>query len=200
SRVTLATRTHLRFRADCTRRLSSERHRREPPMRSLTVVSLLLASTAGAMSAEIKSASRIDAVTVYPAGAEVTRVGQVRMERGDHVLLFTDLPAQAVPGSIRVEGRATGTLEIGSVDTRRVSVPRSDSAASERKQVEEAIEKLNDEKAVLQAAVDAALAQNALINNLAQLPTQPHAPNGAAAQPDWSLLFTLIGQRSAEAQ
>jgi uncharacterized protein (TIGR02231 family) len=152
------------------------------------------------MSAEIKAASRIDAVTVYPAGAEVTRIGQVRMERGEHVLLFTDLPAQAVPGSIRVEGRATGTLEIGSVDTRRVSVPRSDSAASERKQVEEAIEKLKDEKAVLQAAVDAAQAQNALINNLAQLPTQPHAPNGAAAQPDWSQLFTLIGQRSAEAQ
>src|SRR5215470_3400986 len=169
-------------------------------MRSLTVVSLLLASTAGAMSAEIKATSRIDAVTVYPAGAEVTRVGQVKMERGDHVLLFTDLPAQAVPGSIRVEGRATGTLEIGSVDTRRVFVPRSDSVATERKQVEEAIEKLKDEKAVLQAAVDAALAQNALINNLAQLPTQPHAPNTAAPQPDWSLLFTLIGQRSAEAQ
>src|SRR5262245_3478560 len=169
-------------------------------MRSLTVVSLLLASTAGAMSAEIKATSRIDAVTVYPSGAEVTRVGQVKMERGDHVLLFTDLPAQAVAGSIRVEGRATGTLEIGSVDTRRVSVPRSDTAASERKQVEEAIENLKDEKALLQAAVDAAQAQKALVNNLAQLPTRPPAPNGAAAQPDWSLLFTLIGQRSAEAQ
>src|SRR5262245_9618039 len=169
-------------------------------MRSLTVVSFLLASTAGALSAEIKATSRIDAVTVYPAGAEVTRVGRVQMERGEHVLLFTDLPAQAVVGSIRVEGRATGTLEIGSVDTRRVFVPRSDSVATERKQVEEAIEKLKDEKAVLQAAVDAALAQNALINNLAQLPTQPHAPNGAAPQPDWSLLFTLIGQRSTEAQ
>jgi uncharacterized protein (TIGR02231 family) len=169
-------------------------------MRSLTIVSFLLASTAGAMSAEIKAASRIDAVTVYPSGAEVTRVGQVKMERGEHVLLFTDLPAQAVSGSIRVEGRATGTLEIGSVDTRRVFVPRSDSAATERKQVEEAIEKLKDEKALLQAAVDAAQAQKALINNLAQLPMQPPAPNGASSQPDWWALFRLIGQRSTEAQ
>src|SRR5262245_16041151 len=169
-------------------------------MRSLTVVSFLLASTAGAMSAEIKSASRIDAVTVYPAGAEVTRVGRVQMERGEHVLLFTDLPAQAVPGSIRVEGRATGALEIGSVDTRRVFVPRSDSAASERKQVEDAIEKLKDEKAVLQAAMDAAQAQKALVNNLVQLPTRPPAPNGATSQPDWSELFRLIGRQSAEAQ
>jgi uncharacterized protein (TIGR02231 family) len=154
------------------------------------------------MSAEITGSSRIDAVTVYPLGAEVTRVGRVTMERGEHVILFTDLPAQALSGSLRVEGKANGTLEIGSVDTRRVFVPRSDSAvaATERKQLEDAIEKLKDERALLQAAVDAAQAQKALINNLANLPMQPSAPNSAATQPDWSQLFTLIGQRSAEAQ
>jgi uncharacterized protein (TIGR02231 family) len=171
-------------------------------MRSLTTLSLLLASTASVMSAEIKGSSRIDAVTVYPFGAEVTRVGRVTMERGEHVILFTDLPAQALPGSLRVEGKATGTLEIGSVDTRRVFVPRSDSAvaATERKQIEDAIEKLKDERAVLQTAVEAAQAQKVLINNLANLPMQPAAPNSATMQPDWSQLFTLIGQRSAEAQ
>jgi uncharacterized protein (TIGR02231 family) len=154
------------------------------------------------MSAEIKGSSRIDAVTVYPLGAEVTRIGRVTMERGEHVILFTDLPAQALPSSLRVEGRATGTLEIGSVDTRRVFVPRSDSAvaATERKQLEDAIEKLKDERAVLQTSVEAAQAQKVLINNLANLPMQPSAPNSMATQPDWSQLFTLIGQRSAEAQ
>jgi uncharacterized protein (TIGR02231 family) len=118
------------------------------------------------------------------------------------VILFTDLPAQAVSGSIRVEGNATGALQIGSVDTRRVSVPRTDEAiaATERKQIENAIEKLNDERAVLQAAIDAAQAQKALVNNLAQLPTQAPSPHVAGSQPDWSQLFTLIGQRSAEAQ
>jgi uncharacterized protein (TIGR02231 family) len=171
-------------------------------MRLSIALSFLLASTAGAMSAEITATSRINAVTVYPAGAEVTRVGQVKMEGGEHVVLFSDLPAQAVSGSIRVEGRATGMLEIGSVDTRRVSVPRTDDAvaATERKQVEDMIERLKDERALLQATVDAAQAQKALINNLAQLPMQPTGPNGAASQPDWSQLFTLIGQRSAEAQ
>src|SRR5262249_46491836 len=116
-------------------------------------------------------------------------------------ILFTDLP-QAVSGSIRVEGKSTGMLEIGSVDTRRVSVPRTDAAiaATERKQIEDAIEALKDERAVLHAGVEAAQAQKTLITNLAQLPTQPAAPNIAAAQPDWSQLFALIGQRSAEAQ
>jgi uncharacterized protein (TIGR02231 family) len=171
-------------------------------MRSLTAFSLLLLSTASAMSAEIKATSRIEAVTVYPAGAEVTRIGRLTMEGGEHVILFTDLPAQAVSGSIRVEGKATGALQIGSVDTRRVSVPRTDEAiaATERRQIEDAIEKLNDERAVLQGAVDAAQAQKALINNLAQMPMQPPSPHATASQPDWSQLFALIGQRSAEAQ
>jgi uncharacterized protein (TIGR02231 family) len=182
--------------------LKGEGQQSEAHMRSLTALSLLPASTASVMSAEIKGSSRIDAVTVYPSGAEVTRVGRVTMERGEHVILFTDLPAQALSGSLRVEGKATGTLEIGSVDTRRVFVPRSDSAvaATERKQIEDAIEKLKDERAVLQTAVEAAQAQKVLINNLANLPMQPSAPNSAATQPDWSQLFTLIGQRSAEAQ
>src|SRR5439155_24392497 len=144
--------------------LAGEGQQSEAHMRSLTTLSLLLASTASVMSAEIKGSSRIDAVTVYPSGAEVMRVGRVTMEGGEHVILFTDLPAQALPGSLRVEGRATGTLDIGSVDTRRVSVPRSDSAvaATERRQTEAAIEKLKDERAVLQAAVEAGQAQKAL--------------------------------------
>jgi uncharacterized protein (TIGR02231 family) len=171
-------------------------------MRSLMAFSLLLLSTAAVMSAEFKATSRIEAVTVYPAGAEVTRVGRLAIEGGEHVILFTDLPAQAVPGSIRVEGRATGALQIGSVDTRRVSVPRSDEAiaATERKQIEDEIERLKDERAVLQAAVEAAQAQKALINNLAQMPTQPPSPHATASQPDWSQLFSLIGQHVAEAQ
>src|SRR5262249_35218397 len=154
------------------------------------------------MSADIKVTSRIDAVTVYPSGAEVTRIGQVMMERGEHVILFGDLPAQALSGSIRVEGQSTGTLEIGSVDTRRGFVPRSDDAvaAPQRKRVEEPSEKLKDERAVLQAGLEAAQAQKTLVNNLAQLPMQPPTPNGTALQPDWSQLFVLIGQRSAEAQ
>jgi hypothetical protein len=130
-------------------------------LRLMIALPLLLASATGAMSADIKATSRIDAVTVYPSGAEVTRVGQMRMERGEHVILFSDLPAQALSGSIRVEGQSTGTLEIGSVDTRRVFVPRTDDAvaATERKRVEDAIEKLKDERAVLQAGVEAAQAQ-----------------------------------------
>lgn len=172
-------------------------------MRPWIALALLPVVAPGALAADIKGTSRVDSVIVFPTGAEVRRAGKVKLERGDHVILFADLPARAISGSIRVEGKATGKLEIGSVDTRRVFVPRTDEAvtASERKKIEDAIEKLKDEKAVLTASAQAAEAQKALINNLAQLPTRPAPANGAApTQPDWGQIFGLIGQRFAEAQ
>ena len=172
-------------------------------MRPALALLVLPALVSGAYAADIKGTSRIDAVIVFPSGAELTRVGKVRLEAGDHVILFADLPARAIPSSIRVEGKATAKLDIGSVDSRRMFVPRTDDAvaATERKRVEDAIEKLKDDKAVLQAAVQAAEAQKTLIGNLAQLPSRPAPANGAAApQPDWTQIFGIIGQRFAEAQ
>ncbi|KAB2910881.1 MAG: mucoidy inhibitor MuiA family protein [Hyphomicrobiaceae bacterium] len=172
-------------------------------MRLLLALAFVPALISAAHAAEVKGASRVEAVTVYPSSAEITRLAKVKLERGDHVILINDLPSSAIPSSIRVEGRATGRLEIGSVDSRRVHVPRTDAAvvATERKRIEDAIEKLKDDRSGLQAAAEAAEAQKTLINNLAQLPTRPLPPNGAAApQPDWSQLFALIGQRIAEAQ
>ena len=172
-------------------------------MRPALALLMLPALVSGAYAADVQGTSRIDAVTVFPSGAELTRIGKVKLEAGDHAILFSDLPARAIPSSIRVEGRATGKLEIGSVDSRRVFVPRTDAAvaATERKRIEDAIEKLKDDKAVLQASVQAAEAQKALIGNLAQLPTRPMPANGAPAQqPDWGQIFGLIGQRFAEAQ
>src|SRR5262249_24619992 len=91
---------------------------------------------------------------------------------------------------------------IASVDSRRAFVAHTDDAvaASERRRIENAIEKLRDEKNGLQAMVQAAEAQKALIGNLAQLPVHPAPANAGAAQPDWGALFLLIGQRFADAQ
>jgi uncharacterized protein (TIGR02231 family) len=172
-------------------------------MRSLIALCLLPAIAAGAQAAEVKGTSRIDAVIVYPQGAEVTRIGKVKLERGEHTLLFADLPTNAVSSSIRVEGKATGKLEIGSVDTRNVSVPRADEAVvtTERRRVEDAIEKLRDERAALQAAIVAAETQKRLIDNLTQLPNRPAPPHEVSSQqPDWGQLFGLIGERAAQAQ
>jgi uncharacterized protein (TIGR02231 family) len=172
-------------------------------MRSALALLLLSALASGTYAADIKATSRIDAVLAFPSGAEVTRIGKVKVDAGNHVILFADLPARAIASSIRVEGKASAKLEIGSVDSRRMFVPRTDDAvaATERKRVEDAIEKLKDDRAILQAAVQAAEAQKVLIGNLAQLPTHPAPANGPAPpQPDWTQIFAIIGQRLAEAQ
>ena len=155
-------------------------------------------------AAEVPGTSAITAVTVFPRGAEVTRTAQLKIAQGEHVLVFNDLPAQAIEGSIRVEGRSTGRLDMGSVDTRRVKIPRMDptTSQSERRKLELAIEQLQDERALVAAEVEAAEAQKSFIEALTALPKRPDPLPGqsAAGQPDWGSLFGLIGGRLAEAE
>jgi uncharacterized protein (TIGR02231 family) len=171
-------------------------------MRIALAAVLLAATILAGQASEVKGVSHIDAVTVYPTGAEITRIAKLKLEAGEHSVLFADLPAQTLTGSIRVEGKATAQLDIRSVDTRRIFVPRTDVvvAASERKRIEEEIEKLKDEKALSQAEMQAIETQKALLVNLAQLPNRPVAANAGGSQPNWGELIGLIGERMAQAQ
>lgn len=174
-------------------------------VRWLTLVLATIAVTKTPLAAaEIAGVSTITAVTVFSRGAEVTRKAQLKIVQGEHVIVFKDLPAQAIDGSIRVEGRSTGRLDIGSVDTRRVEIPRQDPAVSksERRKLEEAIEKLQDERALIAAEMEAAEAQKRFIEGLVALPARPDAEplGGAEKSQQWSDIFLLIGSRLAEAE
>lgn len=176
---------------------------RVPLTSSLAVLALTSVMLAAAAAADIAATSRIDAVIVYPAGAEVARALKVKIEPGEHTLLLNDLPAGALPQSIRVEGKSLGAqVQIGSVDSRRVSVPRADSAAvaSQRRDIEDKIEKLKDQQHVLQADIQAAESQKVLITALTQLPSRPATVGVAAIEPDWTKLLALIGDKTAAAQ
>jgi uncharacterized protein (TIGR02231 family) len=157
---------------------------------------------AAASAMEVPAPTAVDSVTVFLRGAEVTRVGKVKIEKGEHTIVIGDLPASAVPGSIRVEGKATGKLDIGSVDSRRAFLARAESEAAdaERKKLEDQLDGLRDQKAGLDAQSQAAETQKALITNLAQLPSRP-APaggNGAAAD-DWQRVLSTISAGTADA-
>ena len=64
---------------------------------------LILAGAYPSFAADVAAPSRIDSVTVFLQGAEVTRVAKVQLEKGEHTVVFNDIPASAVAGSIRVE-------------------------------------------------------------------------------------------------
>jgi uncharacterized protein (TIGR02231 family) len=128
----------------------------------------------------------------------------VRLEPGEHAVVFADQTAGAVQGSIRVESTATGVLEIGSVDSRRVSVPRLDpeAAASERRRLEDEIERLQDERGLLDGQVAAAEAQKKLLDGLTELPSRPPppGPEGSTAREDWAHLLGLLATGMTQAQ
>jgi len=151
---------------------------------------------------DVALSSRISAVTVFPSGAEISRTGSINVQQGQHTLIINDLPAETISDSIRVTATATGGLEIGSVDARKVFVTSDEAARADvrRKELEDTLNRLRDRQDDLNAAMQAAQTQKDLITNLAQLPTRP-APTGAPGQQtDWREVLNVIGTASSEAQ
>jgi hypothetical protein len=170
-------------------------------MRRLTLSLLSLAWPAAGWADDVPVTSSVDAVTVFPQGAEVSRVAKVKVEKGMHTVVISDVPADVDPSSIRVEGLATGKLEIGSVDSRRLMVPSTDVAVatSERRRIEDDIQILRDQRSSAEAQLQAAETQKNLISNLSQLPTRPAPGQGAERTEDWSQILTTIATGSLEA-
>jgi len=110
--------------------------------------------------------SRVDAVTVFPQGAEVTRIAEARIAAGEHTLIFEGLPGDLSPETLRIEGTGKGAIEIGSVDSKTVALRRSELDA-DRRRVEKDIETLADERAALDQAIQDADYQKGLMQQLA---------------------------------
>ena len=68
-------------------------------MKSFTLAAVLLATTAVTplLAADIPAVSKVDAVTVFPSGAEVTRVAEAKISAGEHSLIFEGLPGDLMP-------------------------------------------------------------------------------------------------------
>src|SRR5712671_3807004 len=87
----------------------------------LVTTSLVVLTTLAAMparAADVEAASAVDAVTVYPDGASVTRVIKAGIPGGDNTLVLKDFPLALDPSSLRVEGEAGAKFTIGAIDTR----------------------------------------------------------------------------------
>jgi uncharacterized protein (TIGR02231 family) len=134
----------------------------------LRLAAIILATTAftPAFAANIAAQSHIDAVTVFPSGAEVLRIAEANVDAGENTLVFSDLPGNLQMETIRVEGTSSGKIEIGSVDSRMVAVP-STATHAQRKSIENAIEALQDERAVLDQTISDAEYQKSLMQQLA---------------------------------
>ncbi|HMB47775.1 MAG TPA: mucoidy inhibitor MuiA family protein [Afifellaceae bacterium] len=165
-----------------------------------TLFAMLAASTflSPVQATEFRAPSKIDAVTVYPQGAEVTRVATVQIAAGDHTLLLDDLPGEVDPQSIRVEGETGEAVEIGSVDSRQVHVTGDAETASQRREIADRIEILRDEFTGLDQMTRNIDYQRTLIQDLARKPfiTQNSSDNDLRVDSaELGNLFDLVASR-----
>jgi uncharacterized protein (TIGR02231 family) len=161
---------------------------------SLVVFAALAAMQAKA--ADLEAASAVDAVTVYPDGASITRAIAADIPAGDNTLVIKDFPLTLDPSSLRVEGEAGTKLTIGAIDTRR---PRA-APPVDLPELDKRIEALKDERANLQDAIAAATARRKFAVRFAETSPAGIGDKGEARPiADWRAAFAAVAEEVASA-
>jgi uncharacterized protein (TIGR02231 family) len=161
---------------------------------SLVVVAALAAVPARAAS--VDATSTVDAVTVYPDGASVTRVITFDLPAGDTTLVAKDFPLTLDPSSLRVEGEAAAKLTIGAIDAKppRAAPPVNQSEIDKR------IEALKDQRADLEGAIAAAAARRKFAERFAEASPAGIGEKGEARPlAEWRAAFAAVADEVASA-
>ena len=157
---------------------------------------LLLAGAMPALAGEIDVRSAIDAVTVYPDGATVTRVIAVDLPAGDTTLIARDFPPGLDPASLRVEGEGASAVTIGAIDAR---APRAERPAT-APEIERRIEALRDERETLEDKIAAETARKAFAQRFAEeVPFGLGEKGEARPLAEWRAAFSAVAEETASA-
>lgn len=162
---------------------------------SLVTFGLVLAAMQ-ARAADLDVTSSVDAVTVYPDGASVTRIIALDLPSGDNTLVARDFPLTLDPSSLRVEGEAGSKLTIGAIDARppRAAPPANLSELDKR------IEALKDDRANLQGAIAAAAARRKFAERFAKVSPVGIGEKGEARPlAEWRAAFAVVSEEVATA-
>jgi uncharacterized protein (TIGR02231 family) len=155
-----------------------------------------LSLSVGLSAAEFEAQSRIDAVTVYPDGATVTRVIQIDVPQGNATLVARDFPLSLDRSSLRVEGEAGTLLVIGAVNASTPSPERP----VVRPELERQIESLRDQIAALDDKIAAATARKNFVIRFSQdAPARIGDKAGARPLSEWRAAFTAVAEEVAAA-
>jgi uncharacterized protein (TIGR02231 family) len=153
-------------------------------------------AAAPARAADLDVTSTVDAVTVYPDGASVTRVISLDLPSGDNTLVAKDFPLTLDPSSLRVEGEAGSKLTIGPIDARS---PRAAPPAN-MSELDKRIEALKDERANLQGAIAAATARRKFAERFAEASPAGIGEKGEARPiAEWRAAFAAVSEEVAAA-
>jgi uncharacterized protein (TIGR02231 family) len=161
-----------------------------------SVVVLAAFAAIPAQAADVDVTSRVDAVTVYPDGASVTRVIALDLASGDNTLVAKDFPLTLDPSSLRVEGEAGTKLTIGAIDTR----PPRAAPPVDLPELDKRIEALKDERANLEGAISAASARRKFAERFAEASPAGLGEKGEARPiAEWRAAFAAVAEEVANA-
>jgi uncharacterized protein (TIGR02231 family) len=158
-------------------------------MRFSSAILCVIFALATPAAAQTDVASAIESVTVYPDGATVARRIRVDLPQGDSVLRAVDFPPTLDPASLRVEGEARARLTIGGIDARppRAERPPADPALDDR------IEALRDERALLDGKIAAATARRKFAERFSeQAPASMGDKGEARPLGEWRAAFAAL--------
>jgi len=149
-----------------------------------------------AEAADLNAASTIDAVTVFPDGASVTRVIALDLAAGDTTVVASDFPLTLDKSSLRVEGEAGTKLTIGAIDARPPrAAPPVDLPALDR-----TIEALKDQRADIEGAIAAATARRKFAERFAEASPAGLGDRGEARPlAEWRAAFSAVAEEVAAA-
>ena len=144
----------------------------------------------------VDATSTVDAVTVYPDGASVTRVIEADIPGGDNTVVLHDFPLGIDASSLRVEGEANAKLTIGAIDARP---PRAAPPAN-LPELDQRIEALKDQRDNLQGAIDAATARRKFAERFAEASPAGIGDKGEARPiAEWRAAFAAVSEEVASA-
>ncbi|MDB5584392.1 MAG: hypothetical protein JWR80_9568 [Bradyrhizobium sp.] len=160
------------------------------------LVALASLAAMPAQAVDIEASSAVDAVTVYPDGASVTRLITLDLPSGDSTLVAKDFPLTLDPSSLRVEGEAGAKFTIGAIDTR----PPRAAPPVNLPELDKRIEALKDERANLGGAINAATARRKFAERFAEASPAGLGEKGEARPlAEWRAAFAAVAEEVASA-
>lgn len=168
-------------------------------MQYLVTTALVLVATMAAVplhAADLDATSKVDAVTVYPDGASVTRLISIDLPQGDTALVMKDFPLGLDVSSLRVEGEGAERLVIGAIDAKppRVAPP------VDLPEIDKRIEALKDERGNLDDVAAAAAARRKFALRFADASPAGLGEKGEARPiAEWRTAFAAVAEEVASA-
>jgi len=141
----------------------------------------------------IPTLGAVDSVTIFPDRASVIRVIDKRVEAGPGELVLTDLPAGLARDTLRISASGPDGLRLGAY---QLDVVRGSERTSERaREIERELQRLSDERAVIDDDLEARGLQLNLLRSLAGQAGQGDAP---MAVDGWEDALQIVGRGAGQ--